>query len=293
MHYPVLLKETLHFLDPEPGDLIVDATFGGGGHTAAILQNIMPGGGVMAFDLDPEAMMRGRGRLPEFDRDITYINRDFRDLAQVSSELGIDSIDGAVFDLGISSYQVDDPQRGFSFLRDGPLDMRFSFGDGITAEQVVNSRGEEELREIVSKYGEERHASAVARAIVKARKEERITTTGRLSKIIKAAIGGKYRGQRLHSACRTFQALRIYVNDELGAIEEGVRSALALLKPGGRVCVISFHSIEDRAVKNIFREYKTRGKVNVLTKKPIKPSRDEVVSNPRSRSAKLRCAEKI
>ena len=293
MHFPVLLEEVIAFLDPEPGDVIIDATLGGGGHAAETLKKIVPGGSLIAFDRDPEAIARARESLSAFDKDITYINDDFRNLGTVARSMGIDGIDGAVFDLGMSSYQVDDAERGFSFLREGPLDMRFDNKTGLTADEVVNGYGKEELTDIIREYGEERHAMAVARAIVKARGTSKIRTTGELAEIVKKAVGYRYRGQKLHPACRTFQALRMHVNDEMGAIESGVREALSLLRPEGRICVISFHSIEDRAIKNIFKHYKKMGDVNILTKKPLRPSSEEMISNPRSRSAKLRVAEKI
>jgi 16S rRNA (cytosine1402-N4)-methyltransferase len=293
LHFPVLLREVIVFLDPEPGDVIVDATLGGGGHAAETLKNIIPGGSLIAFDRDPEAIARSRKVLSAYEKDITYINEDFRNLESVARSMGIGAIDGAVFDLGISSYQVDEAERGFSFLRDGPLDMRFDNKGGLTAQEVVNGYGKEELAGIIGEYGEERHAMAVAQAIVRARKISNIRTTGELAEIVKRAVGYRYKKQRLHPACRTFQAIRMHVNDEMGAIESGVRGALSLLRPGARICVISFHSIEDRAVKNIFKHYKKMGDVTILTKKPARPSCEETSSNPRSRSAKLRVAEKI
>ncbi len=293
MHFPVLLREVIDLLDPEPGDVIVDATLGAGGHAAKILERIVPGGSVIAFDRDPEAINRSREILAGSDKDITYINEDFRGLKKTASAMALEGIDGAVFDLGMSSYQVDDPERGFSFLRDGPLDMRFDPRAVLPASEVVNGYGEDVLAGIISEYGEERYAQAVARAIIKARRTSGINTTGELAVIIKEAIGYRYRSQKLHPACRTFQALRMYVNDEMGAIDSGVRGAVSLLKRGGRICVISFHSIEDRAIKNIFKTAAKEGNMKILTKKPVRPSREETRSNPRSRSAKLRAAEKI
>ncbi|MGB3111541.1 MAG: 16S rRNA (cytosine(1402)-N(4))-methyltransferase RsmH, partial [Candidatus Omnitrophota bacterium] len=182
--------------------------------------------------------------------------------------------------------------RGFSFLRDGLLDMRFDRKQKFSARDVVNSFGREELAEIIKKYGEERHAKLIAGAIYSARKKRRIGTTGELRDIVVGAVGRKYRKQRLHPAARTFQALRIYVNDELSAVEEAIRKTVPCLRAGARICVISFHSLEDRIVKNVFREYKKAGQVSILTKKPLTPGKEEIKDNPRSRSAKLRVAEK-
>ena len=293
MHIPVLLSEVMELLDPAPGDVILDATLGGGGHAARILERILPGGRLLAIDRDPEAIRRVKRALLEHETNIAYFNDDFRRLSVFLEEEGVASISGALFDLGISSYQVDDAERGFSFLKEGPLDMRFDKSEGLSASEVVNTFSKNELEEIIKSYGEERYSHLVARAILQERKKRKITRTDELAEIISKSIGGKYRHQKLHPACRTFQALRIYVNDELGSVEEGVKKALEALETGGRICVISFHSLEDRIIKNLFRDNYKAGKVKLLTKKPIIPEREEVKSNPRSRSAKLRGAEKI
>ncbi|MFQ5953290.1 MAG: 16S rRNA (cytosine(1402)-N(4))-methyltransferase RsmH [Candidatus Omnitrophota bacterium] len=292
MHYPVLLRETIESLDPEHGDVILDATLGGGGHAKEILGKILPGGRLIAMDRDPEAIKRAQEALRDFKDTVTYVNEDFRDVERVLETLGITAIDGAVFDLGISSFQVEDECRGFSFLKDGPLDMRFDQRKELSAAEVVNRFGREELALIVKEYGEERHAKLVAGAICSARKKRKIQTTGELVDIIVGAIGKKYRSQRLHPAARTFQAIRIYTNDELGALKEAIEKTVPYLRAGARICVISFHSLEDRIVKNMFRDMKRSGALSVLTKKPVTPAKEEVRENPRSRSAKLRVAER-
>ena len=289
----MLLRETIQGLNLKSGDVILDATLGGGGHAEEILDKILPGGRLVGVDRDPEAIERVRERLRDHKDTVTYVNEDFRNVGSILDSLGVGAIDGAIFDLGMSSFQVDDQRRGFSFLKDGPLDMRFDPSGGLSAEDVVNETGREELADIIKEFGEERHARLVAGAIFSARKQKRIRTTAELVDIIVKAIGRKYRRQRLHSAARTFQAIRIYVNDELGALEEAIEKTVSCLNLNGRICVISFHSLEDRIVKNIFKEMKRSGKLEILTKKPVRPERDEIRDNPRARSAKLRIAEKI
>ncbi|MGD2278594.1 MAG: 16S rRNA (cytosine(1402)-N(4))-methyltransferase RsmH [Candidatus Omnitrophota bacterium] len=292
MHYPVLLKEVIEKLDLETGDVILDATLGGGGHAKDILGKILPGGKLIAVDRDPEAIERGKKELADFKDSVIFVKEDFRNIEKVLGSPGAASIDGAIFDLGISSFQVDDEKRGFSFLKDGPLDMRFDRSQKLSAKDVVNKSSREELADIIKEYGEERHAKLVAGAICSSRKRKKIETTRELADIVLSAIGGKYRRQKLHPAARTFQALRICTNDELGAVGEGIRKAISFLSAGARICVIAFHSLEDRIVKNIFKEMKKSGELRIITKKPIIPGRDEVKANPRSRSAKLRVAEK-
>lgn len=293
MHLPVLFDEIISGLDPAPGDVVMDGTAGGGGHASEILRRITPGGKLIAVDRDPEAIERTRVRLTEVGGEVIYVNDNFRNVGSILAEAGVGTIDGAVFDLGVSSFQIDEGEKGFSFLKDGPLDMRFDPEIGLSAAEVVNRFSREELATIIRDYGEERHSRKVAEAICAARKRSRIRTTAELAEIIRGAIGGWYRDQRLHCAARTFQALRIFVNDELGAAEEGVKRAIEFLNPGGRICVISFHSLEDRIIKNIFRDAAKAGVLKLVTKKPIVPTQHEMIINPRSRSAKLRIAEKV
>jgi 16S rRNA (cytosine1402-N4)-methyltransferase len=287
------LGEVIENLKLEAGDVIFDGTLGGGGHSFEILRRIVPGGRLIGVDRDPEAVERARKALESYAGNVELINDDFRAIDLILKKVGEEKIDGALFDLGISSFQIDESERGFSFLRDGPLDMRFDASGGISARDVVNGFGEEEIADIVRDYGEERHAKLVARAICAERKRKRINTTGDLVDVIRRAVGRKYTRQRIHPAARTFQALRIFVNDELGSVEDGIKKTITYLRPGARICVISFHSLEDRIVKNIYRATARSGTLAIINKKPICPGGDEVRKNPRSRSAKLRVAERV
>ncbi|MDD5634166.1 MAG: 16S rRNA (cytosine(1402)-N(4))-methyltransferase RsmH [Candidatus Omnitrophica bacterium] len=293
LHLPVLLDEVVEFLDPAAGDIILDATLGGGGHTKRIAEKISPGGKIIAIEKDPETFDKTKKELSDLGNKIIFVNGDFRDIKEILRERGIEKLDGALFDLGISSFQIDDGGRGFSFLRDGPLDMRFDPRQALKARDVVNRFSPVEIEEILRQYGEERHAKLVAKKIVLSRKRKRIETTGELAAIIVDAVGGKYRGQFLHPAARTFQALRIFVNSELEAVEKAVAETIPLLAGGARICVISFHSLEDRIIKNIFRNDAKKNVLHILTKKPVIPSDKEIRENSRSRSAKLRAAEKV
>ncbi|MDD4956650.1 MAG: 16S rRNA (cytosine(1402)-N(4))-methyltransferase RsmH [Candidatus Omnitrophica bacterium] len=293
VHIPVLLEETVGYLDPVPGETMLDGTLGAGGHAEAILKRIMPGGRLIGFDRDGDAIERVKARLKGYGEAVTFVNDDFRNIGDHLGAQHDACIDGAVLDLGVSSYHLEEGERGFSFLKDGPLDMRFDKTQRLTARDVVNTSSTHELEEVIRAYGEERHAKLVAKEIIRARGRKKIETTYELVDVVKKAIGSKYRGQRLHAAARTFQALRIYVNDELGALERGLDAIMPRLNPGGRIAVISFHSLEDRIVKNIFRARMREGSFKVLTKKPLTPSREETTANPRSRSAKLRVAEKV
>ncbi|MGQ9511447.1 MAG: 16S rRNA (cytosine(1402)-N(4))-methyltransferase RsmH [Thermaceae bacterium] len=277
-HIPVLLEEVLEHLAVRPGGLYVDATLGGAGHTRAILAR---GGRVIGLDQDPSAVERALALGME---GLTVVRRNFRHLEEVLDGLGVDRVEGILADLGLSSFHVDDPSRGFSYAKEGPLDMRLG-NEGPTAEEVVNTLSQGELYWILKTYGEEPKAFLIAKAIVEARKKAPIRTTTELAAVVQRAVGFRRAG---HPARKTFQALRIYVNDELGALEDFLRAARNRLKPGGRLVVISFHSLEDRIVKRFLKE----GGFRILTKKPVLPSAEEIRSNPRARSAKLRAAEK-
>ncbi len=293
MHVPVLLEEVLEFLSPRPGNVIMDGTGGGGGHSEEILKRIAPDGRLILVDRDKEAVQRLSEKFDHIKDIVTVVNDDFRNLEDIKQKAGVEKLDGAMFDLGMSSFQIDDPERGFSFLSEGPLDMRFDHAQHLSARVVVNTFSKDELVDIIRNYGEERHANRISAAICYARKKGRIETTTELAEIIDRSVGRWYRNQKLHSAVRTFQGLRIYVNDELAAVEEGVKKAVDSLSEGGRICVISFHSLEDRIIKNIFRDAAKAGVLKVLTKKPICPNIEEVRMNSRARSSKLRAAEKI
>ena len=302
-HDSVLMKETLGALGVRPSDTVVDATLGGAGHFSALLAELGEGGVIVGIDADSAAVERAReayarDRRPE--RPVAHlVNDNFRNLARILERLGIGSVDKILFDLGWSGYQIAAP-RGFSFQSDEPLLMTYSetglstgFGAGETAADIVNASSEEDLADLIFAYGEERFARSIARAIVAARARERILTTGALVAAILEGTPRWYQQGKTHPATKTFQALRIAVNDEIGSLREGLSAALRALAPGGRLAVITFHSIEDRAVKNALRDAAQAGFGTVVTKKPVTPSRAEVVLNRRARSAKLRVFERL
>ncbi|MEO6870971.1 MAG: 16S rRNA (cytosine(1402)-N(4))-methyltransferase RsmH [Chthoniobacterales bacterium] len=301
-HRPVLVTETLALLAPDAGSLILDGTCGGGGHTEAILQ---AGADVLALDQDPDALEFARARLTNFGGRVTLERANFREVGAVLDRLGIAQIGGAVLDLGVSSRQLENADRGFSLMRNGPLDMRMDPRRELTAAEVINSYTEEELTRVFREYGEEPAARRVASQIVKSRKETPFRETISLAKAIEKIVG---RHGRRHPATQIFQALRMEVNDELGALEQGLLEITARLEPGSRFAVITFHSLEDRIVKNFFRdrsrEFLDRPEwpeprpnpdyqLELITNKPVEPDAIEQRSNPRSRSAKLRVAERI
>jgi 16S rRNA (cytosine1402-N4)-methyltransferase len=293
VHQSVLLDKAVSYLNLRRGAVVVDATVGGGGHSEEILKNILPGGMLIGIDADMEALAIARDRLQNFSGSFALVNDNFRNIDRILKIQNIKNVDAVLLDIGISSYQLDDASRGFSIRSDASLDMRMDKSSGITAYDVVNKFKEDKLSEIIEKFGEERFHNRVARFIKDARERKPIKTTGELAEIVKRAVGYKYRNLRIHPATRTFQAIRIFVNDELGALEEVLKSAVFWLKPGGRIVVISFHSLEDRIVKNIFKGYSKLGVLKIMTKKPLIPEREEVINNPRSRSAKLRVAERM
>lgn len=284
-HEPVLLKEVLGFLSPRPGKLIVDATVGTGGHAEALLAQ---GAKVIGIDQDPESLALARDRLKDFGEKFQPVRGNFRKLREILGKLGITKVDGILFDLGLSSLHLSRAERGFSFQHDGPLDMRMDPDNPVTAADLVNGLPERELVRILREYGEERHAEKIAREIVRNRP---IRSTGELARLVARCYPpGNY---RIHPATRTFQALRIAVNDELSALREALPQAVELLSPGGVLCVIAFHSLEDRIVKRFLREEARAGRLKLLTKKPVRPSPEEVARNPRSRSARLRAAQML
>jgi 16S rRNA (cytosine1402-N4)-methyltransferase len=291
-HVPVLFDEVLEALNVRPGGVIVDATLGLGGHSAGIARKLGGKGKLIAFDRDEEAMASAKARLDALASElgsempaVEYVSRPFSEIAEVVAP---GSLDGLLADFGVSSLQLDQAQRGFSFRADGPLDMRMDARSERSAQQVVNQADEEDLANLIYEFGEERRSRRIARAIVRARP---ITTTAELARIV-SAEAPPIKGEKIHPATRTFQAIRIYVNDELGEIQSLLKSAESLLKPGGRVALISFHSLEDRLVKDSFRAAAKAGVLEILTKKPIVAGEQESLRNPRSRSAKLRAAER-
>ncbi len=292
-HVPVLLDEVLEYLNVRPGGVYVDATLGLAGHSSEIARRLGPKGRLIAFDRDPEAMELAKARLEELRSELGEAMPEVRlvpkAFSEAANEIEPASLDGLLADFGVSSLQLDEAHRGFSFRSEGPLDMRMDTRTGETAEQVVNQEDENELADLIYEFGEERRSRRIARAIVRARP---ITTTAELARVVSAAAPAM-KGEKIHPATRTFQALRIRVNDELGEIRTLLESAPSLLKPGGRLVVISFHSLEDRLVKDAFREAGRNKVYEVLTKKLVVAGEEEERRNPRSRSAKLRAAGKV
>jgi len=282
----VLLAETILFLDPKPGGRFIDATLGAGGHTRAILDHTAPDGKVLAVDQDEAALSSAKGTLESFGSRVLFVHSNFRSVRAIAIEHGFMDCDGILADIGISSAMVDDPSRGFSFMREGPLDMRMDRNQSLTAADVVNTHSEKEIADIIYTFGEERRSRPIARAIVRSRP---LRSTTDLVRAVERVSGAARHG-RIHPATRTFQALRIYVNDELKSLEEFIDSSTAVVRSGGRVVVITFHSLEDRIVKQKFREPGVPGRV--LTKKVVTASDEEVQRNPRARSAKLRAWER-
>lgn len=306
-HVPVLPEEVIEYLAPRPGGVYVDGTLGGGGHSELILQASGPDGILFGFDRDRSALTAAGSRLAPFGDRVRLIHGSFGEMRERLAEYGVRGIDGFLLDVGVSSHQLDTPERGFSFQTDAPLDMRMDTESGATAADLVNTLDEAELARVIKEYGEERWAVRVARFIAVAREEAPILTTFQLVDLIKGAIPRKAWEERLHPATRTFQALRIAVNDELGSLERGLVAGAGLLKPGGRGVVISFHSLEDRIVKHSFRALAQgcicpkelpicscghEPEVKVLTSKAIRPGEREISSNPRTRSSRLRALEK-
>jgi 16S rRNA (cytosine1402-N4)-methyltransferase len=289
-HRPVLREQVLRLLAPDRGRVLLDCTIGTGGHAQAMLAAAGTDARLIGIDLDRELLAAARERLAAFAGRVRLFQANFRDVREVLDEAGIDAADVVLADLGVSSSQLDDAQRGLSFSSDGPLDMRLDRGSGRTAAELVARLGEKRLADLIYAYGQERYSRRIARAIVDARKTERIERTSALARIVAGAVPAAARRSRrgVHPATRTFQALRIAVNDELSSLE-GLLSALpGVLAAGGRAAVISFHSLEDARVKSAFAQLAREGRAELLTRKPIRPTAAEVSENPRSRSAKLR-----
>jgi len=293
LHTPVLLNDVITYLGLKEGMVIVDCTIGVGGHAIEALKLVGKHGFLIGIDRDLEALKAAKNRLHEVSGRFRLFKANFKDVDAVLEKAKIKKIDGALFDFGISSFQIDSPERGFSLKSDGPLDMRMDREDGITASDIVNGCTKEELISIFRRFGEERFAPKIARRILEERKKERIRSTIRLAEIITNALPYSLRFRRIHPATKVFMALRIAVNRETENIEEGLMKIVPYLKEKSRVCAISFHSIEDRIVKNTFKRSAESGLLKIITKKPIIPKAGEASENPRSRSAKLRVAEKI
>jgi len=306
-HIPVLRDEVVRVLAPQPGATLVDGTVGLGGHAEAILE-AEPAVRLIGIDRDEAALDRTKTRLARFGERVSLLHGDYAGLDRLLDEVGVDAVDGLLLDVGVSSLQLDDPARGFSFRSDGPLDMRMDRSAGRSAAEWLASASQAEIADVLTKYGEERYAARIARAIDEARQREAIETTAALAEIIRGAVPAAYRHGRIDAATRTFQAIRIRVNGELEALEAGLRTGFHRLTCGGILAVISFHSLEDRIVKRFFRVAATdcicppelpacvcdkRVEAEVLTKRPVMPSAGEAAANPRARSAKLRAARKV
>ncbi len=292
IHTPVLLKEVLEILDPKPNRHFIDATIGEGGHAKSILEKTTPGGMLLGIDRDIQQIERARKELSKFQKRIIFINDSFGNLSYIlegQEEVKGISWQGIIFDLGWSQAQIEGSGRGLSFTRNEPLDMRYGRNEKIfSAEEIVNKWRREDIEGIIRDYGEERFAKGISEGIVRSRKEKSITTTFQLADIIKKATPSWYHHRRIHAATKTFQALRIAVNDEYGQIEKGLRAACSILAKKGTIVAMSFHSGEDRVVKNCFKTFSSSGLGIIITKKPIRPSEEEIKHNPHSRSAKLR-----
>jgi len=293
-HIPVLQKEVLEYLDPKPNENFIDCTIGEGGHTLAILEKNGPKGKVLGIEWDPELYKKlSRSDLDRLKARLILVNDNFANLEEIAKSQKFRSVSGILFDIGMSSWHLEESGRGFSFLKEEPLDMRYNPQNPLSAEKIVNYWSALEIEKILEIHGEERFSKQIAKYIISFREVKPIKTTFQLVEIIKKATPDWYHRRKIHPATKTFQALRIAVNDELNNLEKALPQALNILKPGGRIAVISFHSLEDRIIKNFLKEKAKENILKILTKKPIKPSLEEIKINPRSRSAKLRAAKKL
>ena len=306
-HKPIMLDEVIEYLDPKPDGTYVDGTLGGAGHSFAIAGRLGPAGRLVGIDQDEDAIEAATMKLAPYEDRVTIVRSNYSEMPRVLRDLGIDKVNGILLDLGVSSWQLDQPDRGFTYREDAPLDMRMDRRQERTAADIVNGYSESDLYHVIRDYGEDKFAKNIAKHIVQAREKNPVETTGQLVEIIKAAIPGRVRAKGGHPAKKTFQALRIELNQELTVLSDSLEDMVDLLEPGGRLCVITFHSLEDRIVKKIFRNCENPctcppefpvcvcGKVSkgrVITRKPLVPGEKEREENSRSKSAKLRVFEK-
>ncbi len=307
-HEPVLAERAIDFLQPSPGKIVVDGTLGGAGHAIRIAELLAPGGTLVGIDQDPEAIEESAKKLRDASVDVKLLRGNFRDIRNLLKSIGIERVGGVLLDLGVSSRMLDSAGRGFSFRLDAPLDMRMNPETGETATALLARLSESEIRDILYVCGEERWGARIARRIVEERQKEPILTTSQLAEIVKRAIPFKAQRREIHPATLTFQAIRVFLNDEIGALSQFLNECPDLLEPGGRIVIISYHSLEDRAVKRSFLRDSgrcvcppgtlicacgTRNLLRIITKKPVTPNEREIDRNLRARSAKMRCAEKI
>lgn len=291
-HIPVMSNEVIENLNLRPGNYVVDGTLGLGGHSREILKKIIPDGFLIGIDRDADSLAVAKDNLRGQPGHADFVQSDFRFLDKVLDDLGIKQVDAVLLDLGVSSYQLEMPERGFSIRGNGPLDMRMDRGSFISAYDLVNSLSAHEISMILKNFGEERFHQRIANQLVRERAKHPIESTEELKRIIMSAVPRQYQNQKIHPATRSFQALRIAVNRELEALEVALDKSVDCLRPGGRIAVISFHSLEDRIVKTKFNEFEKKGQMTLVTKKPLSPTDAEVSANPRARSARLRVAQK-
>lgn len=307
-HIPVLFHEIMDIMEPKPGEFFVDCTLGGGGHSKGFLERTSPDGRLIGIDQDTNALAAAQQNLSSYEGRVVFVHSNYQNLDAILNEYAPEGVDGILFDIGVSSHQLDEKDRGFSYMQDAPLDMRMNREQSLDAWQVVNTYSEDELHRIIKEYGEERWAKRVAKFIVEFRSQKPIETTGELVDIIKRAIPKGAREEGSHPAKRTFQAIRIEVNNELGVLQDTIAVAVKHLKKGGRLGIISFHSLEDRIVKEQFRYFASDcicppelpfcqcdkvSEVKILTRKPVTASAEELEANSRAKSAKFRAVEKI
>lgn len=293
VHKPVLVEEVIDNLNLRDGNVVVDCTLGAGGHSLKILQHIVPRGRLIGIDQDSDILKIASENLKDYKNNINLLYGNFKDIDSLIRSIGIEKVDAILYDLGVSSLQLDTPERGFSFKLEGPLDMRMDKAAAISAFDLVNNLPKYELRKVLSQYGQERYAGKIANLIVEKRKKESIESTLVLSRIVAEAYPYRARFSKIHPATRTFQALRIAVNTELDILKMSITKAVDILNLQGRLGVIAFHSLEDRIIKNTFKDCASEQLLKIITKKPIRPSSEEVIDNPRARSARLRVAEKV
>jgi 16S rRNA (cytosine1402-N4)-methyltransferase len=293
MHKPVLTKEVLQYLDPKANENVIDATIGQAGHTLLILEKTEPDGRLLGIDLDQHQIENSFIRTEPYRRRVELVHDTYANMKQIAQRSDFKPIDGILMDVGYSSWQIESSNKGFTFSKDEPLDMRYDLQNPLTARQLVNKYPEDLIEKILEEYGEEKFAKKIARAIIEQRDRKPIESTFQLRDAIEQAIPRRMQQGKIHYATRSFQAIRIAVNRELESLRKALPDAISILAPGGRLVVISFHSLEDRIVKNAFNQFEEENIVKILTKKPVTASQEELAANPRARSAKLRAIKKI